>query len=114
WGLEVTFEEARAHLGMETQRQWSDRAIARTTPVLLGLYSLVTLLAVRWHEQGALPAAGSAWYAKAAPTFADCLGAVRGRIWRPWILRGSCGEGRLGGLPEPLVEVVIHGLSRAA
>ena len=32
WTMEVTFEEARAHLGMETQRQWNDRAIARTTP----------------------------------------------------------------------------------
>src|SRR5262249_49424881 len=45
WAVEVTFEEARAHLGMETQRQWSDRAIARTTPVVLGLYSLVMLVA---------------------------------------------------------------------
>src|SRR5262249_6042897 len=45
WQLEVTFREVRAHLGVETQRQWSDRAIARTTPVLLGLFSLVTLLA---------------------------------------------------------------------
>ena len=45
WQVEVTFEEARRHLGVETQRQWSDAAIARTTPVLLGLFSLVTLLA---------------------------------------------------------------------
>ena len=44
WQLEVTFEETRAHLGVETQRQWSDRAIARTTPCLLGLFSLITLL----------------------------------------------------------------------
>ena len=47
WQLEVTFHEARAHLGVETQRQWSDLAIQRTTPALLGLFSLVTLLA---HE----------------------------------------------------------------
>ena len=40
WQVEVTpyqvrsrlFAELRAHLGMETQRQWSERAIARTTP----------------------------------------------------------------------------------
>ena len=32
WQLEVTFREVRAHLGVETQRQWSDLAIARTTP----------------------------------------------------------------------------------
>src|SRR5262249_50170324 len=47
WSVEVTFEEARAHLGLETQRQWSEKAIARTTPVLLGLFSLVTLMALR-------------------------------------------------------------------
>jgi hypothetical protein len=45
WNVEVTFDESRRHLGVETQRQWSDpvvsdRAIARTTPVLLGLFSL--------------------------------------------------------------------------
>ena len=45
WRTETTFEEARRHLGMETQRQWSDLAILRTTPALLGLFSLVTLWA---------------------------------------------------------------------
>jgi hypothetical protein len=38
WSTEVTFAVARRHLGMETQRQWSDKAIARTTPALLGLF----------------------------------------------------------------------------
>jgi hypothetical protein len=50
WSVEVTFAEARAHLGWETQRQGSDLAIQRTTPVLLGVFSLVTLLAVEWHQ----------------------------------------------------------------
>ena len=45
WSIETTFEESRAHLGFETQRQWSDLAIERTTPCLLSLYSLVALLA---------------------------------------------------------------------
>ncbi len=45
WQIETTFQEVRAHLGVETQRQWSDAAIERTTPVLLGLYSLVCLWA---------------------------------------------------------------------
>jgi hypothetical protein len=114
WSVEVTFEEARAHLGVETQRQWSDRAIARTTPVLLGLDSLTTLLAMRWHEEGALEVAESAWYAKATPTFADGLAAARERIWRGRILGGSCGEVQWEQLPEPLLEAVIYGLSRAA
>jgi len=45
WRLEVTFEESKAHLGIETQRQWNDLAIARTTPSLYGLFSVVTLMA---------------------------------------------------------------------
>src|SRR3989304_3340553 len=50
WNIEVTFEDVREHLGVETQRQWSDKAIARTTPILLGLYSLITLLAHEWAK----------------------------------------------------------------
>ena len=45
WQLEVTFQEVRTHLGVETQRQWSDLAIARPTPALLGLFSWTTLAA---------------------------------------------------------------------
>jgi hypothetical protein len=52
WTIETTFEESRAHLGLETQRQWSDRAIERTTPCLFGLYSMVTLLAHALHPDG--------------------------------------------------------------
>ena len=73
WSVEVTFEEMSTHLGMETQRQWSDLAIVRTTPVLLGLYSLVVLAAARCHEAGLLSAEATAWYAKEVPTFSDCL-----------------------------------------
>jgi len=80
WNIEVTFAEARAHLGVETQRQWSDRAIARTTPCLLGLFSLVTLLARVLHPD-TLPTRQAAWYPKAEPTFADALAAVRRHLW---------------------------------
>jgi hypothetical protein len=82
WQVEVTFAEARRHLGMETQREWSDRAIARTTPILLGLFSLVTLLATRLVRQGRLPVRTAAWYAKPTPTFSDALAAVRRQWWR--------------------------------
>jgi hypothetical protein len=77
WSVEVTFEEARAHLGLETQRPWSDRAIARTTRVLLALFSIVTMLALRLSETGHIPVPMTAWYHKAEPTFADCLALVR-------------------------------------
>jgi hypothetical protein len=82
WRMEVTFEEARAHLGMETQRQWSDVAIARTTPVLLGLFSVVTLMADGLIESQTLPVRTAAWYTKEQPTFADAMALVRRCLWR--------------------------------
>jgi hypothetical protein len=85
WQVEVTFEETRRHLGVETQRQWSDRAIARTTPILLGLFSLVALLATRLVRDGRLPMRTAAWYAKSTPTFGDALATVRRHWWRTTI-----------------------------
>jgi DDE superfamily endonuclease len=77
WQVEVTFEEARAHLGMETQRQWSDTAIARTTPAVLAMFSIVTLLAHRHGEKQELFVRQAAWYIKRRPTFSDALATVR-------------------------------------
>jgi DDE superfamily endonuclease len=82
WQLETTFQEVRAHLGVETQRQWNDLAIQRTTPVLLGLFSLVTLLADQQAAAGSLVVRQAAWYRKATPTFSDALAAVRRQMWR--------------------------------
>lgn len=79
WQVEVTFQEARRHLGLETQRQWSELAIARTTPVLLGLFSLVTLLATTLDV---VRLRRAAWYPKPVPTFSDALVAVRQHCWR--------------------------------
>ncbi len=82
WQLEVTFEETRAHLDVETQRQWSNRAIARATPCLLGLFSLVTLLAARLRASDRRSVAASAWYRKSQPTFSDTLAIVRRHLWQ--------------------------------
>jgi len=114
WSLEVTFEETRAHLGLETQRQWSDLAIGRTTPVLLGLFSVVALAALQSHEAGLLAAERTAWYAKEEPTFADCLRLIRGRIWQARISGTSDGGADVIELPRTLFEAVIQGLSTAA
>ncbi len=81
WNVEVTFEEGRRHLGVETQRQWSDQAIARTTPVLLGLYSLVCLMAHRLTTDGQILLRSTAWYGKDQATFSDVLAFVRRAIW---------------------------------
>ena len=81
WQVEVTFAEVRAHLGMETQRQWSDKAILRTTPVLLGLFSIVTLWAHDLAKSRKLKPRTAAWYPKAVLTFSDAIAAVRREIW---------------------------------
>ena len=81
WQLEVTFQEVRAHLGVETQRQWSDRAIARTTPVLMGVFSWVALAAHSLQKRHLLTHRQAAWYAKAAPTFVDAIALVRRHLW---------------------------------
>jgi hypothetical protein len=81
WQVEVTFHEVRTHLGVETQRQWADQAIARTTPGLLGLFSLVTLLAHAQVKEGKLPVRQAAWYIKPLPTFSDALVVVRQVFW---------------------------------
>jgi hypothetical protein len=81
WSLETTFEESRAHLGIETQRQWSDLAIDRTTPMLFGLYSLVALFGHALHPDGQVPLAQAAWYQKSTATFHDVLAEVRRHFW---------------------------------
>lgn len=81
WSIETTFEESRAHLGFETQRQWSDLATERTTPCLLGLYSIVALLAHGLYLAGGLSVRRLAWYAKQQATFSDALAAVRYHLW---------------------------------
>lgn len=81
WQIEVTFQEVRKHLGMETQRQWSDLAIARTTPVLLGLFSLVTILAHHLQAHLSWNIRQTIWYSKSLPTFSDALALVRRFLW---------------------------------
>ena len=81
WQMEVTFQEVRAHLGVETQRQWSDRAIARTTLLLLGLFSWVTLAAKLLQTERVDRPRSAAWYAKTEPTFIDAIALVRRHLW---------------------------------
>jgi hypothetical protein len=80
WNIEITFEELRTLLGFETQRQWSQRAIERTTPCLCGIFSLVTLMAMVCHPED-LPIRQAPWYPKTEASFADALAAVRRQLW---------------------------------
>ncbi len=114
WTIEVTFEEARAHLGIETQRQWSDKAIARTTPALLALYSIITLLAARLVESNTLPVRQSAWYAKEAATFSDTIAYVRRSLWSHHHFQMSQTTSDMIKVPRSLVERLTETLCYAA
>jgi BarA-like signal transduction histidine kinase len=114
WSVEVTFEESRAHLGLETQRQWSDRAIARTTPVLLAVFSLVTVLALQLSQGGHMPVPITAWYHKAEPTFADCLALVRQHLWRARYSVNSAAEPEFVQFPREAFDLLLTGLPVAA
>jgi DDE superfamily endonuclease len=114
WSVEVTFQETRAHLGLETQRQWSDRAIARTTPVLLALFSFVTMLALRLSQAGQIPVPSTAWYHKAEPTFVDCLALVREHLWRARFCVNSAPEPEFVQFPREALELLLTRLSLAA
>ncbi|MGJ7915268.1 transposase [Massilia sp. LXY-6] len=113
WQIEVTFE-ARAHLGMETQRQWSDRAIACTTPVILGLYSIVSLTARQLVPQDGLMSRHAAWYAKDSPTFSDTIALVRRSLWSEAIYGGSGRQGDMLKIPRALFDRLTETVCYAA
>jgi hypothetical protein len=114
WQLEVTFEEARRHLGVETQRQWSELAIRRATPALLGLFSLVTLFAHRRRAWAACGVRQAAWYPKARPTFADALALLRRELWAQAISCTSTGQADVVKVPRSLVDRLTESLCYAA
>jgi hypothetical protein len=114
WQLETTFHAARAHLGVETQRQWSERAIARTTPALLGLFSLVTLLAHQPMSSSTVPRQQTAWYTKATPTFSDALALVRRQLWTGTTFSISPCDAEVEKVPRALLDHLVDLLCYAA
>jgi len=114
WQREVTFHEVRTHLGLETQRQWADLAIVRTTPTWLGLFSIVTVLAHSLAIHRPVPPRQAAWYAKSTPTFADALALVRSHWWRHSHFSLSHKDYDLVQIPRPLFECLTDTLCYAA
>jgi len=107
WRTETTFEEARRHLGVETQRQWSDLAILRTTPALLGLFSLVALWASHLAAERAPPLECVRWYRKSLPTFSDALALVRRELWAAQFSPTSPMTGTAQNVPTDLIERLL-------
>ena len=110
WTVETTFEQARAHLGMETQRQWNDQAIARTTPLVLALFALVTLLAHTLNEKTVCSVRQTAWYRKTKPTFSDALAWVRKHIWQHFSTSMPHPDRQkpTAGIVERLIDIVCY------
>lgn len=116
WRVETTFQEVRIHLGVETQRQWSDLAILRTTPALLGLFSLITVWAdglVR-DAASALRPNAAVWYRKQEPTFSDAIAAVRRVLWCPPNLSISRQSGETVQITTALLNRLFQTLCLAA
>ncbi|MBB2172089.1 IS701 family transposase [Gluconacetobacter asukensis] len=114
WSMEVTFAETRRHLGIETQRQWSDLAIARTTPVLMGLFSIITLVANDLQKQGRVQPAATAWYRKEGPTFSDAIAAVRRELWAAPYFHTSSSKGEQQKIPRALFNSLLNNACYAA
>jgi hypothetical protein len=114
WQVEVTFQETRAHLGVETQRQWSDLAILRTTPALLALFSLVTLWAHDIAARQSIAPRAAAWYPKTHPTFSDAIAAVRRKLWTQQIYSMSTSPTETINIPRPIWKRLTDTLAYAA
>jgi DDE superfamily endonuclease len=100
WQVEVTFHEVRTHLGVETQRQWADLSILRSTPALLGLFSIVTLLANLHAQKQKLPVQQAAWYNKQLPTFSDALRIVKQTLFSQRYFQTSQFYGEIRKVPR--------------
>jgi hypothetical protein len=107
WRTETTFEEARRHLGMETQRQWSDLAILRTTPALLGLVSLVTPWASQLAAERGPVVEHVRWYPKPLPTFSDALALIRRELWTAQVNAISPAAQTARNVPTDLIDRLL-------
>lgn len=112
--MEVTFQEMRRHLGFETQRQWSEPAIRRTAPALLGLFSLVTIFADAQTGRLLASVRRAAWYDKRLPTFADASALVRKDLWAQETFRGSLSDTDTVKVPRDLMEHLTDAVCYAA
>ena len=83
------------------------KAIARTTPALLALFSLVTLWAHDLVGRGHLGPRCAAWYPKRHLTFSDALGAVRRELWENGLFQtsGQCRD--MVKIPAPLADCLL-------
>lgn len=112
WNIETTFEEVRAHLGLESTRGWCPKTVLRATPCLFGLYSVVALL------YQALPMAKRVeavhWPGKQDTTFSDALLSVRRWLWAEWVFPQAEQGTAIAKLPAALRNIIFSALAPVA
>lgn len=112
--MEVTFEEARAHLGVETQRQWNDLAVARTTPALMALYSIITLTSGALMKAETKVIRTATWHTKRQPTFSDAIALLRRLLWSESYFPMSDSGSEMIKIPRSLLERLTDAVCYAA
>jgi hypothetical protein len=112
WNIETTFQELRAHLGLETTRGWCRNTVLRAAPCLFGLYSVVALLYAALPESKRAPRV--LWPGKDAVTFSDALTAVRRWLWLEWVFPQTDGGTAVEKLPDSTREIILSALAPAA
>jgi len=81
WNIEVTFEEVRAHLGIEGLRHWCQRSVLRAAPCPFGLLSVVAMICHEHLKCHPVRLRQRPGYEKSEPTFGDALATVRELFW---------------------------------
>lgn len=113
WSIEVTFQEMRAYLGLETTRGWSRQTVLRAAPGLFGLYSVVALawaaLAANGERKGPIN-----WTGKQGATFSDAITAVRRQLWRQWVFQWGGHAVAFAKLPRPFQQLLLSAMAPAA
>jgi len=113
WSIEVTFQEMRSYVGLETTRGRSERTVLRVAPSLFGLYTIVAC----WYAQ--LPVRqrrehGVEWIGKSDVTFSDAITAVRRWLWQEWIFAIPGHSRVFQKIRRPFRAVLLYALAPAA
>ena len=113
WNIETTFQEMRAHLGLEKTRGWHRNTVLRMAPSLFLLYTLV----VTFYDT--MPSSSShlrtrSWIGKQYVTFSDMIISVRHHLWINWVFKQQPGGEAVRKLPRPIRKLLDFGLTQAA
>jgi hypothetical protein len=94
WSVEVTFHDSKQYLGFEEPQGWTRKAVQRTAPVGMLLYSLILLWFAREGHRQWRPL-NCPWYQrKTEASFADMLATLRRLSMRQQVFSlGVTGQG---------------------